>query len=312
MSRPEVPVGVLVVNWNGGDDTLACLASLRRADPSPVLVVVVDNGSADDSVGRIEQWRRDNAALDWLTLVRVERNLGFSGGNNAGLPLLAADARVRDVLLLNNDATVAPDFFREICLARESDSTAGLVGATIYRFPATDEVWFAGGRAQPLRALVSHEVERPDSRAPRDTDFITGCAMLITGEALARLGPLPGCYDPGYMEDAEYCWRAREAGLRVIYAPAAVAYHRVGASFRRISSPAVTYAINRNRVLFARRNLRGAVRLGALAYLAATKPARAMAELLSGRPRHAGAVLFGALDGFRSADGRNPRQGDRA
>ena len=303
-----VPVGVLVVNWNGPDDTIACLDSLLAATPRPLRVVVVDNGSADDSVARIERWQRKHAGTDaWLTVVRADRNLGFSGGNNAGLPTLLADAGVRDVLLLNNDATVAPDFFHEMDLARASDHAAGIIGPTIYCYPATSEVWFAGGRATPLRALVSHERERPSSREPRETEFVTGCAMLVTREALDRLGPLAECYNPGYMEDAEYSWRAREAGFHVIYAPAAVAYHKIGASFRKLGTPRITYAINRNRVLYARRNLRGFVRFGALTYLAATKPARALVELLSGRPAHAGAVLFGALDGFRSADGRRTR-----
>lgn len=315
-----VSIGVLIVNWNGAEDTVACLDSLLAADPGPVRVVVVDNFSADDSIARIQRWARehtdvhtvipgetDRAAPAWLTVVRAGRNLGFSGGNNAGLPLLIADPLVRDVLLLNNDATVSPEFFRRISEASGSDPRAGIIGPTIYRFPATHDIWFAGGRATPLRALVSHELQRPVSSEPRDTPFVTGCAMLVTGEALRRLGPLPDCYDPGYMEDAEYCWRAREAGFRVMYAPAAIAYHKVGASFRKIGSPAITFALNRNRVLFARRNLRGLERLGALGYLAATKPVRAVIELLLGRPAQAGAVLFGAVEGFRSAAGRRSR-----
>ncbi len=305
MIGTPAPVGVLVVNWNGPADTLACLDSLIAAVPAPLRVIVVDNGSVDDSIERIEQWQEQHPDTGaWLTLVRAGRNLGFSGGNNAGLPLLLADDRVREVLFLNNDATVAVDFFHEMALARTSDHSVGIIGPTIYCDPATTEVWFAGGRATPLRALVSHDRTRPASREPRDTDFVTGCAMLVTREALDHLGPLADCYNPGYMEDAEFSWRAREAGFRVIYAPAAVAFHKVGASFRKIGAPAITYAINRNRVLYARRNLHGFLRLGALTYLAATKPARALVELLSGRPAHAGAVLFGALAGFRSADGR--------
>jgi GT2 family glycosyltransferase len=305
-------VTVVVVNWNGGDDTVACLQSLWCATPRPHRVVVVDNASTDSSLAQIEAWsagagatiamiphghsRPDSPA--WLQVVKASDNLGFARGNNAALEMMRHDSS--DVLLLNNDATIAPDFLEKMVEARDSVSGAAIIGATIYRMPETERVWFAGGRATPFRALVSHELNPPRDPRPRPTDFVTGCAMFITRDALHRVGLLPECYSPGYMEDAEYCWRARENGVSVVYAPAAVAYHKVGASFSRMPVPAVTYTLNRNRVFFVRRNLRGLLRVGALAYLIATKPARALVELLRGRPAHASAVFRGAWDGFLS------------
>jgi GT2 family glycosyltransferase len=312
-------VGVVVVNWNGGTDTVACLQSLVAVTQRPTRVVVVDNGSTDDSLELVRTWAAStdmrseelpigsahSSPTPWLTILRSPTNLGFSGANNAGIELLRAEREIIDVLLLNNDATLARDYFDEIEKARRSTPSAAILGATIYRFPATEEIWFAGGRAIPLRALISHELTRPSDPAPRPTDFVTGCAMFITGPALEQQGLLPECYSPGYMEDAEYSWRAKRAGVGVFYVPDAVAYHRVGASFRRIPAPAVTYTQNRNRVFFVRRNLRGAQRIGAMGYLAITKPLRALVELVSGRPAQASAVFRGAWDGFVSPRARD-------
>ena len=218
-----------------------------------------------------------------------------------GLLLLANDAQWTHVLLLNNDATIASDYIARIDDALQAAPDAGLMSGVIYRMDPPNDVWFAGGRAVPWRALVTHVEQRFDDDRPVPTDFVTGCAMVVSREALNTLGPLPECYFPGYMEDAEYCWRARQAGLSVLIAPRAFAYHRVGASFGTdIASPRIGYLLTRHRLFFVRRNLRGLQRAGALAYMAITKPARVVAELLRARPRLAMAIARGTYEGFTS------------
>lgn len=312
-----LPVGVIVVNWNGRDDTLACLDSIAGADPAPARIVVVDNASNDDSLPAIRAWaaRRgtscDEREFDdlrtttaTLTVLRSPVNHGFSGANNAAMRLLGSDPAVAHVLLLNNDATIAPDLLARLEDARAAGGDACIIGPTIYRQDPAGEVWYAGSRAVPLRALVSHELRVPASDVPVDTAFVTGCAMFISGAALRRLGGLPECYAPGYLEDAEYCWRARAEGVRVLYAPAGVAYHKVGVSFARVPSPRLAYTLNRNRVFFVRRNFHGVQRRLAMLYLAITKPARAALEVVRGRPALGMAVLRGVRDGFLSAAAR--------
>jgi GT2 family glycosyltransferase len=128
--------------------------------------------------------------------------------------------------------------------------------------------------------------------------------MVISRRAWQVLGPLPECYFI-YLEDAEYSWRAREAGLPVLYAPMAVAYHAVGAAVRRSYANArVAYWNARHRALFVRRNLRGWTRRGALGYLVVTKPGRALVEVLRGRPAVGWAVLRGTAEGLLSKDGK--------
>jgi GT2 family glycosyltransferase len=321
-------IGAIVVNWNNAADTVDCLESLRVASPRPPRVVVVDNGSIDDSPGRIARWAAElgmsfelitrmdqrtpptaaSPASPWLTITSLGTNLGFAGGNNVGLELLHADETLTHFLLLNNDAVVAPNYFEEMHAALEDRPGVGLIIGTIYELPNRDRVWYAGGRMLPLRALVSHNVDLPSRPEAASTEFITGCAMVIGREALERVGLLADCYFPGYMEDAEYSWRVRRSGLDLIYAPRALVYHKVGATFgARSASPMTAYYQTRHRLFFVKRNLRGSGRLFALMYMAMTKPVRAFVDVLSGRPRVGWATLRGTFDGFFGPSGNRPR-----
>jgi GT2 family glycosyltransferase len=299
-------VGVVVINWNGLPDTLACLESLVTANPGPARIVVVDNGSTDDSVDALRAWQqaRGDGAVPAVTILASATNRGFTGGNNIGVEHLHADPGISHFLLLNNDATVDRTFFAELARALDAVPDAGVLGPTIYVSGRPDEVWYAGGRFVPLRTLVVHEQTVPAERTPRPTEFVTGCAMLIARRAWDTLGPLPECYFI-YHEDAEYSWRAHAAGLPVCYAPRAVVYHAVGRAVRReMPRPHVEYLKTRNRVLFVRRNLRGLSRWAALTYLVVTKPGRALVEMLRGRPALGWAFLRGLLDGLMTSAGR--------
>ena len=317
-------IGVLVLNWNGYRDTIECLRSLVQALPPPGQIVVVDNASSDDSVGRLRQWAMDQGvphevveaaaqhspgdpepARPLVTFLLSDTNRGYAGGNNLGLRYLEGLSAITHFLLFNNDATVAPDFFSEIAHALSVVPNAGLMTGTIFESAQPDRVWYAGGHFLPLRALVLHDYEIPSSPEPVATEFVSGCTMLISRDALRTVGPLAECYFPGYMEDAEYSYRVREAGYPVVYAPRATVYHKVGATVGPPSlSPHITYCMNRHRAFFVRRNLRGWVKLVGLGYLAITKPARALLESLGGRPRIGWAVLRGTLAGFLSPAAR--------
>ena len=305
-------IGVVVVNWNGFRDTLECLESLRVALPRAGRVFVVDNGSTDDSVVRILDWAQsvgenatsangecDASQTAWLVIVRAGRNLGFAGGNNVGLRCLRADPQITHFLLLNNDATVAADFFAKIVDAARARPDAGLIGATIYEHPNRDKVWYAGGREIRGRALIAHLERVPDAAIPVETEFVTGCAMLISRQTMQQIGPLAECYFPLYMEDAEYSLRARRAGLPAVFAPKARVYHKVGATVGKAeTSPVVTRAQVRHRILYVRRNFPPLQRAVALAYLAITKPGKAVIETARGKPRQGWATLTGLFQGF--------------
>jgi GT2 family glycosyltransferase len=322
-----VNIWVIVLNWNGAADTEMCLASLLDADPRPYGIAVVDNGSRAGEVDRLRAWAAARGVLmhiesedpaRWphparrtprpgeVVLLTSSTNRGFSGGNNLALRYTAQESGATHFLLFNNDATVSPGYFADLERSLAAYSDTGLASGTIYEMDPPHRVWYAGGRIVPLRTIVVHDLEVPTDDRVAPTGFICGCTMLISRATLRRIGYLPECYYPGYVEDTEYCQRALDAGIPLLYAPRAVAYHKVGGAYGAHSqNPRATYAVNRHRAFWARRNLRGARRLAALLYLVVTKPARAVIDAVSGRPRIAWAVLTGMLAGLFSPRARD-------
>ncbi|MEX2156140.1 MAG: glycosyltransferase family 2 protein [Gemmatimonadales bacterium] len=290
-------IGVAIVNWNRPTETIACLESLRAAVPGPARVVVVDNGSSDGSAETLHRWAA-GLAENAPDILRSNTNRGFAAGINQAVSRLAGDRPLTHFLLLNNDATVDPGCFAECAAALGRAPDVGILGATIYEGARRERVWYAGGRLPRLRALATHDTTIPRDGAVVPTEFVTGCAMLVSRRAWETLGPLPECYFM-YFEDAEYSLRARAAGFPVLYAPRAVIHHAVGAAVRdAVRRPDTEYQFTRARVLFVRRNARGWRRMVALGYVAVTRVARAVGAALTGRPALAGALLRGVVDGY--------------
>jgi GT2 family glycosyltransferase len=312
---PEVSFGVVVINWNNADETMRCVENLDTADPPPEHVIVVDNGSEDDSIDRLEAWadehwmwrvsQRDTSGVPWLIIARAGANRGFAGGSNVGIRYLMQRTSVSHFLLLNNDASLSSDFFTQISNAIERHPNAGLITGTIFEDPERGRVWYAGGVEYSLRALMQHKHEVPSSADPVPTEFVSGCAMVVSRELVQKIGPLAECYFPAYWEDGEYSYRAREAVFPVLYAPKAIAYHKVGATVNGTAEPLdLDHTKNRLRVFFVRRNYHGLKKGAALGYLAVTKPGRALLETLKGHPRQGWAILSGTFAGFVSPDAR--------
>lgn len=301
--RASPTFGVVVLNWNNADETMSCLSALISASPPPQSIIVVDNGSADDSLARIERWCASSADHRRLRLIDAGENLGFAGGTNLGIERLMKDSDVSHIVLLNNDATVSPRFFADVEGAIEQVDGDCVIGPTIFEDPQRSKVWYAGAVEIPARALVQHTLQLPKTKEPRATDFISGCAMIISRAVIEKIGGLAECFFPAYFEDGDFCHRASRAGFPLMYAPQPVVYHKVGATVRAAKlDNSLEYSKNRLRVIYVRRNYKGARKLIALGYLAVTKPGRFIAEVATGNPRHGWAVLTGATSGFLTRD----------
>jgi GT2 family glycosyltransferase len=293
---PAAPVAVVLVNWNGAADTLATLASLDRAEGAGALrVVVVDNGSADDSVARL---KRERPGLD---VVETGANLGFAGGNRVGIERALADPRVRWLLLLNTDVEVAPGFLPPL-LAACADPAVGAAGPKIFYFAPPDRLWAAGGRLR-IRETVTVEIGRGEPDGPRydraaDVTYLTTCCLLIPRDAVERVGVL----DPVYfinVDDADWCRRALDAGYRLRYVPASRIWHKVAAATGGGYTPAKTFHTARSNAIYVRRH-GGAG--GLAAFLAANLmalPAAWLRELPRGNTRAVHAKARGLLAGLR-------------
>ena len=185
MERPRV--AVIVLNWNGRDDTLTCLASLSAVDHRPLDVILVDNGSTDGSAEAVR------VSFPDVTVLEIGQSLGFAEGNNVGLRHALSHGE-DDVLLLNNDTEVAPDFISLLVDAVETMPEAGVSGPTIDYFDHPMAIWSAGGaidwRRADGRMMGLNEVDEGQYDAISKLDFVTRCELRMRREVLEDVGML--------------------------------------------------------------------------------------------------------------------------
>ncbi|HEY2811559.1 MAG TPA: glycosyltransferase family 2 protein [Rhabdochlamydiaceae bacterium] len=234
MSNPSLPkIFIIILNWNGKQDTLACLESLNQLRYRNYHTILVDNGSTDGSVEVITE------RFPQVHCLPLAQNMGFSGGNNAGIEYalkLGADY----VLLLNNDTVVAPDLLEAFLEGFAAYPDAGILGARIYLFDRqaqgnaslTQTLDHLGGiwlKKQGLTQLVGNREKEPFSDAYIPLDYACGACIMIKRAVIDAIGTLEPLYFL-YWEDADFCMRAKAAGYQVLSSPKAKIWHKVSAS----------------------------------------------------------------------------------
>lgn len=229
----EPLVGCVIINWNGWCDTVACLNALRSIAYSRLFVVVVDNGSTDDSVFRIQTAHPD------IFVLQTGKNLGFAGGNNAGIREVMLRG-VKYVWLLNNDTQPSPNALRELVRAAEEDFRLGAVGSVLHyaSAPRKIQAW-GGGWINLWIGYSSHATARPKPGCR--LDFLTAASMLIRRTALEDVGLMDDRFFL-YWEDAELCFRLRKHGWGLGVASNAMVLHNVNASAQRSTTPIDRYS----------------------------------------------------------------------
>lgn len=243
---PSAPlVYVVVLNWNGWQDTMECLQSLSKITYAHSRVIVVDNGSTDDSVDRIRE------RFPECSVLRAATNLGYTGGNNLGVAHAAA--RGADaVLFLNNDTIVSAGFLEPLVEALYSGADAGAVGPRILHEPSEGGVWFDGAVFRPELGQTRHlrfgEPEPEGPPEPVSTDFVSGCALLTRLDVLREVGSFDDSYFC-YSEDVDLSLRIRDGGYRCLLAPRSRIWHKVGRTVGSSLSPTYLYYTRRNRLL---------------------------------------------------------------
>ncbi len=255
-------VGIIITNWNGKKDTLACLSSLQKLKISGSKeIIVVDNGSTDDSVSTIR------AKFPHVIVLELGKNLGFTGGNNAGIGL-ALEHEMDFIWLLNNDTLVDKASSEELFRAFV-DKKVGVAGSKIYfaagreyhkdRYKETDRgkiLWYAGGLIDWHNMYASHrgvdEVDRGQYDVMEKTPFVTGCSMMIRASVLADIGMFDDAYYL-YMEDLDFCLRAQRAGYMTMYVPSSKVWHVNAGSSGGPGSLLHEYYQTRNRLLLGLR-----------------------------------------------------------
>jgi GT2 family glycosyltransferase len=268
----QLDLGTIVLNWNGLEDTLACLSSIYEQKGVPAYVVLVDNGSADRSVEGVHAWLQENprflvseifvddqtppgvrefelherdgsdstakSGTSLFRFVTIENgaNLGFAAGNNVAIRFLIR-RQVKYVLLLNNDTVLADEAFAVLVSGMEQSPDCQSMVPQIRYAGDPERIWNCGAQwtwlGMPRYNYAEANVSSLDGVAPFPVEMVSGCAVMIRTSWLQAHGILTERFFFGE-EDIELSWRMRATGRgSMVCWPQAVIYHKVGSSLTK-------------------------------------------------------------------------------
>jgi GT2 family glycosyltransferase len=249
-------VWIVVLHWRGVETTTACLNSLSKLDYQNYRVLLVDNGSEN----------RDGSILGkqfpQISILRLEENLGFAGGCNAGMKL-CLEQKADYIWLLNNDATVSPKCVSLLVEEAEKNAQAGAIGALIKETEdssspldsaGTTNSAYGKGVIDFLKAKTY--LRNSAENGTVECDWLSGSNLLLRAEALRKVGLFDERYFL-YFEDADLCYRLRLAGWKCLLVTKAVIYHTGGKSTPGKLNYWRAYYYTRNRFLFFKSHTSG-------------------------------------------------------
>lgn len=271
-------VAILLLNWNGYQDTLECLDSLHALTYPNFNIILCDNGSSDQSIQHIEQWANAHAVSycrlvrqdaesathpvqEKLIIIENQANLGFAGGNNVGLRF-ALTQPFKYVWLLNTDTTVEPDALTKLVAEVEANPKIGMCGSTLLYYHAPDTIQTLGGGSinrytgAPQHICSFQKLQQPILQAKilKRMDYVMGASMLVTRKFLEEIGLMEERY---FLYYEEIDWAERAKGkFELGYAPESIVYHKEGRSVGnqpKAYSDMSVYYMTRSRVRFMRK-----------------------------------------------------------
>jgi hypothetical protein len=242
-------VSIIILNWNGLEDTIECLESLKKITYPNYEVIVVDNGSEGNDVEVLRE-KFD----DWVHLIGNDRNYGFAEGSNIGMRYALANLNPNYILLLNNDTVVDPDFLTELVKAAESDVKIGIVGPKTYSYGEPNKISYAGAKVDwwNVGAPAINEIDVGQFDELREVDYVLGFALLIKRIVIEKIGLLYLGYF-AYFEETEWCVKCKKVGYKVVYVPSARLWHKLSSTVGKIDGFNLYY-MTRNRFVFMKRN----------------------------------------------------------
>lgn len=238
-------VHIILINYNGYEDTVECIESIKKGSYKNYKIVIVDNASPDNSGILIKDKYINDENVH---VILNKENNGFSAGNNKGLQYALKD-NTDYVLLLNNDTLVETDFL-EILVHRAvvKNINALYTGKILYNFDH-QKIWFAGGEYNLKKGTATHiginTLDGINYDKEKRIEFICGCCIFMSRESCLKMGKLPEEYFL-YGEDLAYSLEAQRKNIQMFYIPEARVYHKVSSATSKISELAQYYII-RNR-----------------------------------------------------------------
>jgi len=243
MKNKQPSVNIVILNYNGKKDTIECINSLLKIDHINYKILLVDNGSKDNS---LREFRKKYSKNKKINLIENKENYGFAKGNNEAIK---SNFDSDYFLLLNNDTTVKKDFLTKLVYFAEENKKVGVVSPQINKYSKKNEInpqnlsgkfnlWLGGGR--PLI---------PKNK-PYKADYTSGCCWLIKKEVIEKTNGFNENYFL-YKEEIEWAYRINKVGYSFYVVPSSQIYHKGEQSTKKIKGLRQHYEI-RNSLFFVR------------------------------------------------------------
>lgn len=241
-------VSIITINYNQTATTCAFLESARHLTYPNYEIIVVDNASVENPDEPINRGQFPN-----VRIIRNEKNLGFTGGNNVGIAAATGDY----LFIVNNDTELTPGLIERLLEPFQADERVGVTCPKIRYFHRPDMIQYAG--YHPLNKLTgqtgavgTNEVDRGQYDQSGPTCFAHGCAMMVKREVIEQVGRFAERFFL-YYEELDWSQRIQKAGYLIYYQATALIYHKESVSVGK-ANPLKVYYLTRNRILFMRRN----------------------------------------------------------
>jgi len=328
-------VSIIILNWNGWKDTLECLESVYQINYPNFNIVLVDNGSEDESIDMIKKYaagdlqvksdffdsNMDNKPLQIfeysniefkslhgedkkinklksnrnLILIRNDSNYGFSEGNNIGIKFSIEILDPDYILLLNNDTIIDKNSLTELVSFAYDNKKVGIVGPKVFYYDNPNEIAYIGHNVN----LCSGRILDPEVKnpsSPLKIDYVVGCGLLIKTKVINDIGML----DPDYFlyyEDVDLCLRALKSGYEVYYLPSSKIWHKISLSKNRSLNS--YYYGNRNSFLLIKKNQKTRNIYWCFIKLIINKSILSLYLLIKGKRKESLIVIKSVYDGLR-------------
>jgi GT2 family glycosyltransferase len=252
-------ITIVVLHYINQKLTSNCLESIKKLNTKDLIlqIIVVNNNPKENLKDLKRKFKR-------FIFLDTGENLGFAEGNNVGIRK-ALDWGADYVFIVNNDTILDKNLVVQIFKVASLNNQIGIVAPKIYFAPGYEYhkmrykesergkvFWYTGGLIDWGNILTSHrgvdEVDKGQYDKQRETDFTSGCAMFVRQKVFKKIGLFDKRYFL-YLEDVDFCQRARRTGFKVIYTPRARLWHANAAS-SAVGGPLQDYYITRNRMLF--------------------------------------------------------------
>lgn len=245
---------IIILNWNGADDTIFCLDSLKTVI-GDFFVIVVDNGSNNDSVKRLKEYIPTSPLR--IHLLELDSNYGFAKGNNLAIAF-ASKFNPDNYLLLNNDTEVTPDFLKRIVDFSVNNSRYRVLTPQIRLYGDRDRIWNCGGKLLfGLRYYYYAEKNKnsiPKNKRHINISYVTGCCLFFYPELLSEDGKI---FTERFFfgeEDFDFSLRMKHKKIKMACVLDSVIYHKVGSSGSDMDNLGKSYLHYLNRFIDIRLN----------------------------------------------------------